>query len=161
MHKIPIFSTLIPKDTARMENVDSPRVQDTRKNQSDLEIAFHQYEKDDLGLSFLDLIILHLLDSAPVTGYLLRKRLASQFGLKSSYGTIYPRLKSFEKDQLIRIFTTRQSVEKSFGVNYELTPYGKSILARNLYAFDYSLKRAKGREVSYARVMPDTLSGLD
>jgi DNA-binding PadR family transcriptional regulator len=97
---------------------------------------------DDLTMTFVDLVMLSLLDSFPMTGYALRKLLVSQFGLKTSYGTLYPRLKSLQKSGIIKysevagVLAARRS-----GISYELTPSGKKVLNSNLRLFQEFLKR--------------------
>jgi len=99
------------------------------------------------GLSFLDLVVLSLLDSSPMTGYVLKKRLEKQYHLKASYGTLYPRLKVFEKVGILKDselngkFATRSS-----GVNYVLTPLGRKILDLNLKRFDGLLQKLRSKE---------------
>ena len=96
----------------------------------------------EFSLNFLDLVVLSMLESVPMTGYVLKKRLVTQYRLKVSYGTLYPRLKYFEKGGIIRNskiageFAARKS-----GTNYELTPDGKRILNRNLRVFQGFLGR--------------------
>jgi DNA-binding PadR family transcriptional regulator len=102
--------------------------------------------REDLTMTLVDLAMLSLLDSVPMTGYALRKMLVSQFGLKTSYGTLYPRLKSLEKSGIIkysdniRLFSARKS-----GISYELTPNGKQVFAFNLRLFQEFLKRVQFR----------------
>jgi len=93
-------------------------------------------------LSLHDLVVLFILDSEPTTGYVLRKKLSEQFRLRSSFGTLYPRLKSFEKDGVITQVGRESSVRGS-GVSYELTPVGKKLLSENLRVFNGFLQKIK------------------
>ncbi len=87
-------------------------------------------------ITFVELAMLSILDSTPMTGYVLRKTLLTQFGLKTSFGTLYPRLKALEKSEIIKYSENvgRLATRKS-GINYELTPYGKKIFNSNLRLF--------------------------
>jgi DNA-binding PadR family transcriptional regulator len=100
------------------------------------------------GLSFLDLVILSLLDSTPMTGYVLKKRLVGQYHLKASYGTLYPRLKTLQNEGILKdseIFGKFAS--RSSGTNYELTPLGRKILAQNLRRFNGLLQKIRTRDL--------------
>ncbi len=77
-------------------------------------------ELEDAGLSFLDLVILTLLESSPMTGYVLRKRLLTQFRLRASYGTLYPKLKTFERGGIVKSSSvTGEFAARNTGTNYE------------------------------------------
>ena|SRR5579862_1397655 len=95
-------------------------------------------------MSFVDLAMLSLLESVPMTGYALRKVMFTQFRLKTSFGTLYPRLRSLEKSGVIKFSENAgaHSARKS-GINYELSPYGKKVLALNLKVFQEFLKRVQ------------------
>lgn len=92
--------------------------------------------QNEFPLNFLDLIVLSMLESVPMTGYVIKKRLVMQYHLKVSYGTLYPRLKFLEKRGIVRnsAITGEFAVRKS-GTNYELTIEGKKVLDRNLRLF--------------------------
>ena len=99
------------------------------------------------GLSFLDLVVLSLLDSSPMTGYVLKKRLEKQYHLKASYGTLYPRLKVLEKEGILKDSEFYgKFAARSTGVNYALTPLGRKILDKNLKRFDGLLQKLKSKE---------------
>jgi DNA-binding PadR family transcriptional regulator len=102
----------------------------------------------DSSLSFLDLVILSLLDSAPMTGYVLKKRLAAQYRLKASFGTLYPRLKTFEKKGVLQ--TSERNGEfasRASGTNYLLTKPGKKLLLEGLQNFERFLEKIKTTSV--------------
>jgi len=107
---------------------------------------------EDLTMTLVDLAMLSLLESVPMTGYALRKMLVSQFGLKTSYGTLYPRLKSLEKSGIIKYSdnTGLLSARKS-GINYELTRNGKQVFAFNLRLFQEFLKRIQFPVAKFGR----------
>ncbi len=99
------------------------------------------------GFAFLDLVILSMLESVPMTGYVLKKRLVSQFRLKASYGTLYPKLRSLEKEGIIRSSKVRGGfASRSSGISYELTAAGKKSLESNLQSFDGFLRRIRQKE---------------
>ncbi len=104
--------------------------------------------KLETGLSFLDLVILSLLDSSPMTGYVLKKRLVWQYRLKASFGTLYPRLKTLQKEGILKdseIFGKFAS--RSSGTNYQLTPLGRKILDQNLRRFDGLLQKIRTKDL--------------
>lgn len=104
--------------------------------------------KLESGLSFLDLVILSLLDSSPMTGYVLKKRLVWQYRLKASFGTLYPRLKTLQKEGILKdseIFGKFAS--RSSGTNYQLTPLGRKILDQNLRRFDGLLQKIRTKDL--------------
>jgi len=103
--------------------------------------------REETALSFLDLVVLSLLETSAMTGYVLKKRLVKQYHLKASYGTLYPRLKALEKMGILKDspifgrFATRSS-----GTNYILTPLGKNILDQNLRRFDGFLRKIRSKD---------------
>jgi DNA-binding PadR family transcriptional regulator len=103
--------------------------------------------QEEIALSFLDLVILSLLESSPMTGYVLKKRLGKQYHLKASYGTLYPRLKALEKEGILKDSQNfGQFATRSSGTNYTLTPLGKAILDQNLRKFDGFLQKIRSKE---------------
>jgi len=99
------------------------------------------------ALSFLDLVILNLLESSPMTGYVIRKRLIAQFRLRVSFGTLYPRLKAFERDGIVQgSEVTGEFAARNTGTNYELTSAGKTILQDGLRKFEGSLRKIRSEE---------------
>jgi DNA-binding PadR family transcriptional regulator len=97
---------------------------------------------ENLTITFVDLAMLSILDSFPMTGYVLRRTLLAQFGLKTSYGSLYPRLKVLEKSGVIKYSdNVGQLAARKSGINYELTSYGRKIFDSNLRLFqDYFRK---------------------
>jgi DNA-binding PadR family transcriptional regulator len=102
--------------------------------------------EQDSSVSFLDLVILSMLETASMTGYVLKKRLLELYHLKTSYGTLYPRLKELEKEGILTNsndygkFATRSS-----GTSYALTPLGKIFLDQNLRKFNGFLQKVPSR----------------
>ena len=68
---------------------------------------------------------LSLLDAIPMTGYGIKKYFLSYFGINISFGTLYPRLKYFEKLEIIKPTIVCRSRGTS-GIFYELTVKGKT-----------------------------------
>jgi len=125
---------------------DNERYSSIRGLQGDAGSLELQDEADLQGfdISFLDLIVLYLLDHAPMSGYALKRKLTTQFHLRTSYGTLYPRLKLFQKKGIVRIVPTMQiSSTRSSGINYELTPLGKKLLSNGLVTFDGFLQKIR------------------
>jgi DNA-binding PadR family transcriptional regulator len=95
-------------------------------------------------LSFLDLVVLHSIDSEPATGYVLKKRLSEQFRLRSSFGTLYPRLKTFEKEGIIKLAVgSTETQPRGLGIQYEITLKGKKVLSENLQTFNGFLQKIR------------------
>ncbi|HYB04449.1 MAG TPA: PadR family transcriptional regulator [Nitrososphaerales archaeon] len=108
--------------------------------------SFPELELDP-ELSFLDLVILSLLNSSPMTGYVLKKSLVKQYRLKASYGTLYPRLKTLQKEGILKDSENLgKFASRSTGTNYELTPLGRKILDQNLRRFDGLLQKIRAND---------------
>jgi len=108
--------------------------------------SFPELELDP-ELSFLDLVILSLLNSSPMTGYVLKKSLVKQYRLKASYGTLYPRLKTLQKEGILKDSENLgKFASRSTGTNYELTPLGRKILDQNLRRFDGLLQKIRAKD---------------
>lgn len=103
-----------------------------------------QSDRAGFQVSLLDLVLLYLIDSEPTTGYILKKKLTDQFRLRSSFGTLYPRLKVFEKEGIVKIIQHNTGAQlRNSGIHYEITLKGKLLLAENLRAFNGFLQRVK------------------
>jgi DNA-binding PadR family transcriptional regulator len=101
-----------------------------------------------VGLSFLDLVMLSLLGSASMTGYVLKRRLAAQYRMKASYATLYSRLKALEKEGILGASESfGEFASRNSGINYKLTPLGKTLLEQNLQKIDGSLKKIRLKEL--------------
>lgn len=97
-----------------------------------------------INLSFVDMVMLYLLDCYSMTGYVLKKKLSSQFGLRTSYGTLYPKLRSFEKLGILKVATSPGAISsRSLGVTYQLTPEGRRMLSDGLNTFDGFLRKIR------------------
>jgi len=72
----------------------------------------------DLVKSFLDLIVLAMLNGKPVHGYMIIANLHRTFGVLLSPGTLYPLLYQLEAEKLIHV----QVVQRK--KLYALTPLG-------------------------------------
>lgn len=98
--------------------------------------------QDELSLNFFDLVVLSMLESVPMTGYVIKKRLFVQYRLKVSYGTLYPRLRYLEERGIIRNSNVAgEFAARKSGTNYGLTRDGKKVLDRNLRTFQGFLGR--------------------
>jgi DNA-binding PadR family transcriptional regulator len=62
---------------------------------------FRRDEGFGIARSLLDVEILFLLRLSPHNGYSLRKAIFEAFGMKISFGTLYPHLKALEKSGII------------------------------------------------------------
>jgi DNA-binding PadR family transcriptional regulator len=84
--------------------------------------------------TLIDLQILSLLASIPMNGYELRKSFFQTFGVKISFGTIYPRLRYFERLNVIKP-TTLNRPSGTCKIQYGLTSKGKADLRIGLNLF--------------------------
>lgn len=84
-----------------------------------------------------DVLILHSLAPHPKSGYDLRKQLSRTFGVKVSFGVLYPHLHALEKDGLIKgewvPSKKRGPVRKR---EYAMTGEGKEFLKANVEALN-------------------------
>jgi DNA-binding PadR family transcriptional regulator len=99
-------------------------------------------------IKLFDLQILSLLASTPMSGYTLRKSFFSTFGVKISFGTIYPRLRYFEQLKVIKpVMVDRPS--GVYKVQYDLTPKGRADLVIGLKSFREVLNMIEGLAHGY------------
>jgi len=89
-------------------------------------------------MGFLDLQILSLLCSLPMTGYCLRKNLHLRFGIWISFGTLYPHLRFLERIQVLSS-SSKSRTPTSEVITYELTARGRMDLRRGLASFQNSI----------------------
>jgi DNA-binding PadR family transcriptional regulator len=85
----------------------------------------------------IDLQLLYLLSESPSSGYALNKKMLKEFGLKISYGTLYPKLAYFEKAGILSSSWQRNDPDSASPVAkrkriYRLTEYGQGILKERL-----------------------------
>ncbi|MHB8567135.1 MAG: PadR family transcriptional regulator [Nitrososphaerales archaeon] len=84
----------------------------------------------------VDIEILYLLNFGSKSGYDLRKNLSRSFGIKVSYGTLYPHLHALERSNLITGTWSQkkeQSLEPSLKKRvYDLTSHGGIILKESI-----------------------------
>jgi DNA-binding PadR family transcriptional regulator len=90
-------------------------------------------------ITLADLQILSLLEAIPMTGYGIKKYFLSYFGINISFGTLYPRLKYFEKLEIIKPTIVYRSRGTS-GIYYELTAKGKTELELGWKYFQKTLE---------------------
>jgi DNA-binding PadR family transcriptional regulator len=85
----------------------------------------------------VDIEILYLLNFGAKSGYELRKSLSRSFGIKVSYGTLYPHLHALEKGELI-VGTWSSSKEETPARSslkkrvYDLTSHGAMVLKESI-----------------------------
>jgi DNA-binding PadR family transcriptional regulator len=87
--------------------------------------TFRQIDKNKM-IDLLDLLMLSRLWTRPMGGYELKKEMMREFGMRLSFGTIYPHLKNLEKSRMIRLELDPPSRKKKNV--YRLTPEGLSAL---------------------------------
>jgi DNA-binding PadR family transcriptional regulator len=87
--------------------------------------TFRQIDKNKM-IDLLDLLMLSRLWTRPMGGYELKKEMMREFGMRLSFGTIYPHLKNLEKSRMIRLELDPPSRKKKN--LYRLTPEGLSAL---------------------------------
>jgi DNA-binding PadR family transcriptional regulator len=80
----------------------------------------------------LDILLLSRLWAKPMGGYELRKELLKEFGVKVSFGTLYPHLKNLEKSECI--FEQPADPIRSRKKAYRLTKLGENSLKYNALA---------------------------
>jgi DNA-binding PadR family transcriptional regulator len=94
----------------------------------------------DWKMGFLDLQILSLLSTFPMTGYCLRKNLHFRFGTWISFGTLYPHLKLLEKIRVLSSSSKSRTPTSAEVITYELTVKGRGDLRRGLRTYQRSIK---------------------
>jgi len=81
--------------------------------------SFPEMPNGSLMKSFLDIIVLAMLNGNPVHGYKVIAELHRSFGVLLSPGTLYPRLYSLQKEKLIDVMEDKRRKL------YFLTPEGR------------------------------------
>lgn len=76
----------------------------------------------------LDVLLLGSLLHRPMTGYQIKKKLASTYGFNVSFGTLFPRLDSLQKSELISCEVLNGGRKKIFAP----TTIGAEIFQENL-----------------------------
>jgi len=94
----------------------------------------------DWKMGFLDLQILSLLSTFPMTGYCLRKNLHFRFGTWISFGTLYPHLKFLERIHVLSSSSKSRTPTSSEVITYDLTEKGRGDLRRGLRTYQRSIK---------------------
>jgi DNA-binding PadR family transcriptional regulator len=75
---------------------------------------------------FLDLLILRLVESEPVWGYYIMKKIMVEYGIMPRHGALYPLLNNLEKDGFIS--STREMQKGRQRKVYKITEKGKKLL---------------------------------
>jgi PadR family transcriptional regulator PadR len=76
--------------------------------------------------SFLDLMVLRIVQEEPIWGYKLIKHVEENFSIKLRHAALYPLLRKMEKKSLLR-----SRIEAETGRTrkiYEITPEGRRLL---------------------------------
>lgn len=80
--------------------------------------------------ALLDPIILLLMEPGNKTGYRIAKTLENTFGLRLSWGTLYPHLHQLERDGMISGRKKMSATTSHLGIEYSLTETGRQELRR-------------------------------
>jgi PadR family transcriptional regulator PadR len=86
----------------------------------------HKEVQNKLTKSFLDLIILQMIENHPMHGYEILITIQKSFGVYCGASTIYPILNKMEKKKFVK-HNWNMDTDRPKKV-YELTPQGKSML---------------------------------
>ena len=76
--------------------------------------------------SFLDLLILRLIEAKPTWGYDIIKETRAQYDLNLRHGALYPTLNELEKKGLLN--STKKLQKGRVRRVYSITPMGKQVL---------------------------------
>jgi DNA-binding PadR family transcriptional regulator len=91
--------------------------------------------------------LLSLFVSAPLSGYRIKTILMARFGIKSSYGSIYPIIHSLEERGLIERVIKNQLREKK---EYMITKLGLSIIEESIKQYQFLVEQLKAASVKSA-----------
>lgn len=95
------------------------------ENQESVEVFTHQI-KQRFVKSFLDMLILRLVEAEPTWGYDIIKETESTYKVKLRHGALYPMLNKLEAKGLVK---SRKELQKGrVRKIYEITGRGKQIL---------------------------------
>ena len=95
------------------------------KNEKPL-VDFAEDMKRRFVKNFLDLILLQLIESKPMWGYMIIKRTQQQYGVKLRHGALYPLLNALETAGFLR--SRKTLVKGRMRKIYEITPKGKQLI---------------------------------
>ena len=92
-----------------------------------------------LNKSFLDILILRLIESEPIWGYKIIKKTREFFGLKLGYGTLYPLLNFLETKGYVK----SEKVKTTGRIRkiYQITEKGKEVLDIYYYVLGEQLEK--------------------
>jgi len=114
------------------------------ENQESVE-AFSDEIKRRFARSFLDMLILRLVESEPSWGYDIIKETESIYKVKLRHGALYPMLKKLEAKGLVK---SRKELQKGrVRKIYEITRKGQQILLAYHDALRQQLPRKKSEVV--------------
>ncbi len=93
--------------------------------------------------SFLDILILQLVEAEPAWGYDIIKKTESEYGVKLRHGALYPMLNKLEAKGLVK---SRRELQKGRARKiYEITKDGRQLL--NAY-YDFSRAQLPKRTIN-------------
>jgi DNA-binding PadR family transcriptional regulator len=87
--------------------------------------------------TFLDIVVLGMLNGKPMYGYKLIATVHKEFGVLLSPGSLYPLLHSLEDNKLIK------SGFQGGKIVYEVTPNGKNKLKNILTAYKTAMRKVE------------------
>jgi len=95
------------------------------KNEKPL-VDFAEDMKRRFVKNFLDLILLQLIESKPMWGYMIIKRTQQRYGIKLRHGALYPLLNALETAGFLQ--SRKKLVKGRMRKIYEITPKGKQLI---------------------------------
>jgi DNA-binding PadR family transcriptional regulator len=101
------------------------------KNSQSAEVLADQLKRR-FSKSFLDVLILQLIDAGPTWGYNIIKETETEYGVRLRHGALYPTLNDLERKGLVK---SRRELQKGRARKiYEITSSGSQLLEA-YYAF--------------------------
>jgi PadR family transcriptional regulator PadR len=94
-------------------------------NQESVEAYTSQFRRRFVK-SFLDILILHLIEAKPTWGYDIIKETKAQYNFNLRHGALYPTLNELEKKGLLK--STKKLQKGRIRRIYKITPMGKQVL---------------------------------
>jgi len=90
--------------------------------------------------NFLDIQILRLIQTEPMWGYRILKKIEDIFGIKIRHGALYPLLNSLEAKGFLK---SKREVKKGrIRKTYEITPKGNQVTESYYHALKQQLEKA-------------------
>ena len=90
--------------------------------------------------NFLDIQILRLIQTEPMWGYRILKKIEDIFGIKIRHGALYPLLNSLEAKGFLK---SKREVKKGrIRKTYEITPKGNQVIESYYHILKQQLEKA-------------------